>query len=536
MREAFRFSSLKSRRFILLLFSFCLFLSVNAQFQIDASFADSGKKVFSVDNYDQSVDVVNWLNDTLLLAGNTVHADSTFDADVFITRLLPDGEIDSSFGLNGLLRFDFDGFDFSTANELLVLPSSDVYLLGSGYASGNSTYVPFCLSKIKTDGTLDSAFGVNGTLKVDFAGLHETAKSIEVDSNGMILLCGSTVDTSDLHSEVPVIARLFPNGALDTSFGEQGKVYIRFPQGIVQDRSDRHLIGGLVQDLVVLPDGRIIAAGGYSNTLNLVAFFVCLHADGTIDSSFYGDGYLALDLTQGYNSDVLKLALKGNDLFFVAESSTSSMRDFYFGNLDLFLNSYDLDILDFQLNEDAAKDMLIDAAGEVLFCGNSILPAHNTPGYQSDYFAVGVLTKQTYPFSSTGSLFAINPTLQNGAAAFTTQSSGRIICAGFVNTAANETDIAMLAVNRINTSIADEKLTTTARVFPNPATESVYYIPKKGRAESVYLYGPAGNLIRQWANVTGTIVIERQYLATGLYFLRSESKGEMPQVQKIIFQ
>lgn len=532
-----KFIPAKSRRLSLLLFCFCLSLGASAQFEIDATFANAGQLVFSIDNYDESVDIVALNNDTLLLAGNTVHADSVFDADVFVVKLLPDGQNDTSFGNNGLLRFDFNGFDFSTANEILKMPLGEVYLLGSGYSTTNNTYVPFCIAKIKADGRIDSSFGINGTLNIDFAGLHETAKSIEADSNGLILISGSTVDTTDLHSEVPVIARLLADGTPDNNFGQGGKVYLRFPQGIVQDRSDRHLIGGLIQDLVVLPDGRIIAAGGYSNTLNLVAFFVCLNTDGSIDSSFFDDGYLALDLTQGYNSDVIKLALKGSDLFFAAESSTSVMRDFYFGKLDISAMNYDVDAIDFQLNEDIAKDMLLTPDGEILFCGNSILPTHNTTGYQSDYFEIAGLTKQTYPFGSTAKAISINAGFQNGASAMAAQTNGRLVCAGFVNTANSESDIALLGVNKTFSELRNEALESACNVFPNPASDKVMIQLKAPQQEvEVALYTAQGQLIEvnREAN-TSTITITRGNLSSGSYWLQLRTTGVVVHRQ-IIFK
>ena len=532
-----KFIPAKSRRLSLLLFCFCLSLGASAQFEIDATFANAGQLVFSIDNYDESVDIVALNNDTLLLAGNTVHADSVFDADVFVVKLLPDGQNDTSFGNNGLLRFDFNGFDFSTANEILKMPLGEVYLLGSGYSTTNNTYVPFCIAKIKADGRIDSSFGINGTLNIDFAGLHETAKSIEADSNGLILISGSTVDTTDLHSEVPVIARLLADGTPDNNFGQGGKVYLRFPQGIVQDRSDRHLIGGLIQDLLVLPDGRIIAAGGYSNTLNLVAFFVCLNTDGSIDSSFFDDGYLALDLTQGYNSDVIKLALKGSDLFFAAESSTSVMRDFYFGKLDISAMNYDVDAIDFQLNEDIAKDMLLTPDGEILFCGNSILPTHNTTGYQSDYFEIAGLTKQTYPFGSTAKAISINAGFQNGASATAAQTNGRLVCAGFANTANSESDIALLGVNKTFSELRNEALESACHVFPNPASDKVMVQLKAPQQEvEVALYTAQGQLIEvnREAN-TSTITITRGNLSSGSYWLQLRTTGVVVHRQ-IIFK
>lgn len=532
-----KFIPAKSRRLSLLLFCFCISLGANAQFEIDATFANAGQRVFSIDNYDESVDIVTLNNDTLLLAGNTVHADSIFDADVFIVKLLPDGKNDTSFGSEGLLRFDFNGFDFSTANEILKMPLGEVYLLGSGYSTANNTYVPFCIAKIKADGRIDSSYGINGTLNIDFAGLHETAKSIEADSNGMILISGSTVDTTDLHSEVPVIARLLADGTPDNTFGEGGKVYLRFPQGIVQDRSDRHLIGGLIQDLLVLPDGRIIAAGGYSNTLNLVAFFVCLNTDGSIDSSFFDDGYLALDLTQGYNSDVVKLALKGSELFFAAESSTSVMRDFYFGKLDINSMTYDVDAIDFQLNEDIAKDMLLTQTGEIFFCGNSISPAHNTTGYQSDYFEIAGLTKQNYPFGSTAKAFAVNPNFQNGATAMAAQTNNRLVCAGFVNTANNESDIALLGVNKTYSAISNPTIETSCKIFPNPATDKVivHFNAPLNEVE-VSLYTAQVQLIDVTRETnTSSISITRGNLSSGSYWLQLRTR-EVVEYHQIIFK
>ena len=98
-----------------------------------------------------------------------------------------------------------------------------------------------------SDGTLDETFGTGGKVTTDFGGT-EGARAMVRQPDGKILVVGGTSNGSD-HDFA--LARYWPNGSLDSSFGGgDGLVTTGFGIGI-----------DVAAAVVLQPDGRILVAG-----------------------------------------------------------------------------------------------------------------------------------------------------------------------------------------------------------------------------------------------------------------------------------
>jgi uncharacterized delta-60 repeat protein len=122
------------------------------------------------------------------------------------------------------------------------------------------------------------------------------AHAVEIQTDGKILVAGGTgsLNSSDRFE----VARLLPNGALDTTFGSSG---LAVP-----------LSGGYLNDMALQPDGRILLAGTVAVTTgsgkNVVTQYdialVRLLANGTLDTSFGQGGKVITGVsTSGNKAD-----------------------------------------------------------------------------------------------------------------------------------------------------------------------------------------------------------------------------------------
>jgi uncharacterized delta-60 repeat protein len=125
------------------------------------------------------------------------------------------------------------------------------------------------------DGSLDSSFSGDGFLSVDFGGLDDGALAVAVQPNGRILLAG-TANVSGSHM---ALARLAPDGSLDSTFSGDGKVTIDIGSGASSANA-----------IALTPDGRIVVGGSASNDVDDDFAVVRLESNGTLDGSFSGDG------------------------------------------------------------------------------------------------------------------------------------------------------------------------------------------------------------------------------------------------------
>ena len=138
-----------------------------------------------------------------------------------------------------------------------------------------------------------------------------------------------------------LIVRYRSDGSLDPSFGSAGRVYT--------DLGGQDWVG----EVVIQPDGKIVAAGNAERTQESDDFGVVRYnANGTLDGSFGEGGKLRTQVGVG-NSGAYAIALQGNGKIVVAGVASSSSD----GNDDLALVRY---------NRDGSLDRSFGAGGTVL--------------------------------------------------------------------------------------------------------------------------------------------------------------------------
>jgi uncharacterized delta-60 repeat protein len=81
----------------------------------------------------------------------------------------------------------------------------------------------FAILRFTGNGELDTDFGVNGIVTLPVGSGNDIAAAVAIQSDGAILVAGSVEESA---SKVGALARFLPNGALDYSFGEAGVMFV----------------------------------------------------------------------------------------------------------------------------------------------------------------------------------------------------------------------------------------------------------------------------------------------------------------------
>lgn len=155
--------------------------------------------------------------------GSLFLSGSLDNSNVYVLKLTPFGVVDSTFGVNGIFNYTFNG----RVKGMKLMENSNILLPGSSY---NSMYGIGCALMIQPDGTIDPTFGVNGLRDFDFnndSGTHWMEALLELD-NGNWIVASSTggfrfrkyADSSSL----PVITE--SNGVLTTISAEGYQWYL----------------------------------------------------------------------------------------------------------------------------------------------------------------------------------------------------------------------------------------------------------------------------------------------------------------------
>src|SRR6476661_7113951 len=205
-----------------------------------------------------------------------------------VARLLANGQLDSTFGSNGVAP-TFGG------DSVAVLPNGNI-LVGTGSVA--SAYAPngfvvtkisvtgtgariitagsiftdlnlmslnsvsgFLLVSYKIDGTLDNAFGIHGGVTTPFPGnILARAFAVALQTNGDIVAVGQTALTDTGPSNFALV-RYNPDGTVDTTFGNSG--FVSTPFGTSE---------AFANTVLIQIDGKIIALGNSNNGTTLARY------------------------------------------------------------------------------------------------------------------------------------------------------------------------------------------------------------------------------------------------------------------------
>jgi uncharacterized delta-60 repeat protein len=190
---------------------------VNADGTNDNTFGVLGKVTFDILPSDFCSSSVLQPDGKIVLFGNISLAG---DIDFATIRCNEDGSLDNSFGVSGVKVTDFNG---GTDRGYSVLLQPDGKIVAVGLANQGSTNADLGVVRYNPDGTLDGTFGVGGMIsEVIGTGDYENDTYSVLQSDGKFVVAGTSTN-SGFGDDITLV-RLNSNGSLDNTFGSNGVV------------------------------------------------------------------------------------------------------------------------------------------------------------------------------------------------------------------------------------------------------------------------------------------------------------------------
>lgn len=155
-----------------------------------------------------------------IVAGYT----STFDVggnDLYVVKLTGSGTLDNAFGVNGTFVVGGSGDDYAFD---VMQAADDSYLVfgqTTSFGAGGSDYY---LVKLTVSGSLDNSFGINGTLTLGGSG-NEVSRVLLLTTEGDYLLGGYTNSFGAGGNDMYIV-KVSSTGVLDDTFGTNGTLTI----------------------------------------------------------------------------------------------------------------------------------------------------------------------------------------------------------------------------------------------------------------------------------------------------------------------
>ena len=325
----------------------------NTDGSLDTSFSSDGKVASSVGN-DPSLAMQS--DGKILIAG-------TSNADFALARYNTDGSLDTSFSSGGMVTSDFGGI-YESGYSVSVQADGKILVTGDRYYN-NHHY--FALVRYNTDGSLDTTFsagnGSNGKIITYIGGYGGSGYSITEQADGKILVAGTSYNGSNSFNDQPedfALARYNTDGSLDTSFSGDGMVTTDFGS------SDRGY------SVTVQTDGKILVAGSTSGRNLALARY---NTDGFLDTSFSGDGKVTTSIVK----DTISVNVQSDGKILVAGTSYNDTNsDFALvryntdGSLDTSFSGDGMVTTDFSGYYDSAYSVTVQPDGKIVVVGRSL--------------------------------------------------------------------------------------------------------------------------------------------------------------------
>ena len=313
--------------------------------------------------------------DRILVAGAGGGTGSDFD--MIVWRYETDGTPDTTFnGVGWAAHHDAAG---SAGNDwgLGITLDASGRILVTGHSEGSLGWEDMVVWRFLPDGQLDSAFGGQGwVVHADAAGglWTDQGNAITVDRSGRIIVAGESRGMSTDFDMV--VWRFEPNGMLDGSFNGQGWFVHHGAAG--GDGEDRALA------VDVDFGGKIVLAGSSENASPDTDMVVWrLNEDGTLDSSFGGQGWVVEDSAGAPTGGQFASDLRtdGSGRIIVAGGSLGEMTVWRYltdGTLDAVFNAQGwLRELAGTPGWGSGFAMTVNSAGRILVVGDAMNTAGN---------------------------------------------------------------------------------------------------------------------------------------------------------------
>jgi uncharacterized delta-60 repeat protein len=180
---------------------------------------------------------------------------------------LPSGALDPSFASGGVLMQQLGSLPYNEyGSDAVLQPDGKIIVLTTTDSDYLSRYLP--------DGTLDTTFGNGGSVELPHGGDSLGYTAIALDSQGRIVVVGAEADRTwesppgspqgelGFGRNDAVVYRYLPGGELDTSFGSGGKTVLSVPppEGLTPGSASTG-----PQAVSVGPDDSITVGGGVAS-------------------------------------------------------------------------------------------------------------------------------------------------------------------------------------------------------------------------------------------------------------------------------
>lgn len=384
-----------------------------------------------------------------------------------VVRVDAAGNPDRTFGVRGA-AFVTPGGSGLGRGDAIARQADGKLLVGFTYG-GPTDNGNFGVARLLPDGGLDTSFATGGIWRDAAAPVSGELTGIAVQPDGKVLVTGHRSGTGG--EEASFVHRLTAAGVPDPTFGTDGaRRYFRLaPVGADGSNHTRF------RDIAVLGDGRIIVAGGAASSVQGSGFVVVrLSNNGMPDPTFDGDGvaFTRFNASPGFADEAWALTVEPDGQVIAAGSS------------DLCDGGSGRSLALARYNTDGTLDLLFGSSGKVVDCPGGAVDEAQDVAVQSD--GAIVVAGTSFDGESDGALVARYTALGARDATFNAPNGA------YISEQANNASLAALGL------LADGRVATAGTWRGTPPGLLVQRYTSLGALDSTF--AGTGNLTLRGAS------------------------------------
>jgi len=409
---------------LLLLFTVFLFSKIcySQPGELDSSF---GKNGITKSDFGVIYQYISTAQQVLEAPDGTLYTLREQGGQTFITKRDKNGKVVDDYGTKGNSR----ALNLS-ANKGFIQPDGKIVIAGLTNANNSRDFI---ITRTNTDGDPDNSFSEDGLQTTKFE-TPSYATALALQSDGKIVVVGYTtsIDENGESNSDFALVRYDANGSIDTSFGDNGKMVT------IKSATD-----DIPNTITIQSNGKIIVAGASTTSSpsehNSYSLIIRYNEDGSIDSSFTVDiekfGYLFSSANAVTIQEDGKIVVVGQSISSTGADNENTTTDIFVtryktnGQLDSTFNHQGWITTNFGYNIETAFAVVIYSNGKI-GVGCNIYNGNNTDFALARYNANG---SQDRSFGDKGLQRVDFNNGEETATLFAIHKEGSIVMAGSTN-------------------------------------------------------------------------------------------------------
>lgn len=454
------------------------------------------------------------LDVALQASGKIITYSNDYTIDVaLLSRWNQNGILDPTFGDNGFVVFSQTGVFINGGHYALKMAiQADDKIIIMGLQQNDLFGNAYWVARLLPNGALDTSFNGTGYKDVTFGSVQDRGTSVALQADGKILLGGTSGNTAQFFS----VVRLNTDGSYDSNFGTGGKVQIPFSGS-----------ESFVESMAVQDDGKIVL-GGYTVGGAKDFALARINSDGSLDTSFGVNGKVVTDLLVSYSTIIKDILIEPDGKIIVSgfysfevDSRFCMVRYNANGTIDTSFGTNGLTV-DTNYYTSYFSNISRQIDGKIVTAGNTfgqdfIISRYNNSG-----------TIDT-TFGTNGYVNAI-PDVGGGSVNVLVQPDNKIVAVGgsiLDNNDGNQQGC--LAIVRLNpgTLSVGEFEEGNVVVYPNPTADGkIFFTNQEGKFSTASVVNSLGEVVvKPFDCEQGDNSVDLSGMANGIYLLLLEGDG-----------